>query len=144
MTQEEKFLLLQDLCARLPYGVKVQDELGRINKLVIGNADLVRLYYNDFSIYGEKALSLPLLRPMSSMTEEEKKEFSAFGFEVIDHINANRDECPKYQVIEVSNFSGITKVTDFLNAHHFDYRGLIEKGLAIEAPEGMYNLKEKV
>ena len=68
-------MLLKELCARLPYGVKVQDELGRVNKLVIGNADLIRLFYNDFSIYGENALSLPLLRPMSSMTEEEKKEY---------------------------------------------------------------------
>ena len=61
MTQEEKQLLLKDLCARLPYGVKVQDELGRVNKLTIGNADLVRLFYNNFSTYGENALSLPLL-----------------------------------------------------------------------------------
>ena len=63
MTQEQKDLLLKDLCARLPYGVKVRDELGRINKLVIGNNDLVRLYYNDFSIYSEEKLSLPYLYP---------------------------------------------------------------------------------
>jgi hypothetical protein len=35
----------------------------------------------------------------------------------------------------------MVKLIDWLNAHHFDYRGLIDKGLAIEAPEGMYNLK---
>ena len=50
MTQENKELLLKGLCYRLPYGVKVRDQLGRINKLVIGNADLTRLYYNDFGI----------------------------------------------------------------------------------------------
>lgn len=51
MTQKEKYSLLKGLCYRLSYGVKVQDELGRINKLVIGNADLNILYHNDFSIY---------------------------------------------------------------------------------------------
>ena len=75
MTQEDKELLLKDLCARLPYGIKVQDELRRINKLVIGNNDLIRLYYNDFSIYGEEQISLPYLLPLSTMTEEQYNEF---------------------------------------------------------------------
>ena len=75
MTQENKELLLKELCARLPYLVKVQDELGRINKLVIGNNDLIRLYYNDFSIYGEEQISLPYLFPLSSMTKEQYNEF---------------------------------------------------------------------
>ena len=56
----------------------------------------------------------PYLRPMSSMTEEEYQEF---GYDVL-----------RYTPREL----------DWLNEHHFDYRGLIEKGLAIEAPEGMY------
>ena len=78
MTQEDKELLLKDFCARLPYGVKVQDELGRINKLVIGNNDLIRLFYNDFSIYSEEQLSLPYLFPLSSMTEEQYNEFFSY------------------------------------------------------------------
>ena len=117
MTQEDKELLLKDLCARLPYGVKVQNELGKINKLVIGNADLNRLYYNDFSIYSEKNLSLPYLRPMSSMTEEQSKEYhelisGMFGTSAL--IN--------FEILE-----------DFFHKNHFDYRGLIKKGLAIDA-----------
>ena len=117
MTQEDKELLLKDLCARLPYGVKVQNELGKINKLVIGNADLNRLYYNDFSIYSEKNLSLPYLRPMSSMTEEQSKEYheligGMFGTSAL--IN--------FEILE-----------DFFHKNHFDYRGLINKGLAIDA-----------
>lgn len=111
MTQEYKELLLKDLCARLPYGVMVKDELGRINKLVIGNADLVRLYYNDFSIYGEK-LSLPYLFPLSSMTEEQQINLTKF---VANGIN------------------GENILYDWYNKNHFDYRGLIEKGLAIDA-----------
>jgi hypothetical protein len=121
MTQEDKELLLKDLCARLPYGVKVRDELGRVNKLVIGNADLIRLYYNDFSIYRENALSLPYLRPMSSMTEEEEIEYDA-TFATIE-IDGHYDSTMTY------------KSFDFLNAHHFDYRGLIPKGLALEVTE---------
>lgn len=110
MTQEERDLLLKDLCSRLPHGVKVRDELGRINKLVIGNADLVRLYYKDFSIYSEEKLSLPYLFPMSSMTGEQRKEY---GLVLCGELSINQ--------------------YDWLNAHHFDYRGLIEKGLAIDA-----------
>lgn len=113
MTQEDKELLLKDLCARLPYGVKVQDELGRINKLVIGNNDLIRLYYNDFSIYGEEKLSLPYLFPLSSMTEEQKQE--------------------EYKICKYYINRYESNLIDFYNKNHFDYRGLIEKGLAINA-----------
>jgi hypothetical protein len=111
MKQEDKDLLLQDLCGRLPYGVKVQDEIGRINKLVIGNADLVRLYYNDFSIYSEKQLSLPCLFPLSSMTEEQKTS---------------------HNFLKHSAYASPTKLIDFYNKNHFDYRDLIPKGLAID------------
>ena len=140
MEENLKQLLLKDLCARLPYGVIVR-YFGVTKELlgIIPSTENVMVGY-DINDYEDSCIEdiKPYLRPMSSMTEEEKKEFSIFGFEVIDHINANRDECPKYQVIEVSNFSGITEITVWFNAHHFDYRGLIEKGLAIEAPEGMY------
>ena len=108
MTQEEKDLLLKDLCARLPYGVKVQDEIGRINKLVIGNADLVRLYHNDFSIYSEEKLSVPYLVPLSSMTEEQQKNLTKF---VANGIN------------------GENILYDWYNKNHFDYRNLINKNL---------------
>ena len=136
MTQKDKELLLKDLTARLPYGVKVQDELGRVNKLTIGNADLIRLFYNDFSIYGEKALSLPLLRPLSSMTEEEREYIE--------------DKCAFTTIGPIGgNFGLIMPVIaaewliDFYNSHHLDWRGLIPMGLALEAPEGVYNIKEK-
>ena len=119
MIQEDKELLLKDICARLPYGVKVQDELGRINKLVIGNNDLIRLYYNDFSIYGEEKLSFPYLFPLSSMTDEQKMFLK------------QQNWC-----IAIST-SGTVETTiegiDWLNKNHFDYRGLIKKGLAIDA-----------
>lgn len=116
MTQEDKELLLKDLCARLPYGVKVQDELGRINKLVIGNNDLIRLYYNDFSIYGEEELSLPYLFPLSSMTNYQKSDYQFITERWMNN--------PSHS---------ISDSIDWLNKNHFDYRGLIEKELAIDA-----------
>ena len=122
MTQEDKDLLLKDLCARLPYGVKVQDELGRINKLVIGNADLNRLYHNDFSIYSEEKLSLPYLFPLSSMTEEQK------------------DECCSLQQKVIYNNKGLVNsdVMEYVNwcyKNHIDINNLILMGLTIDATE---------
>ena len=104
MTQEEKEVLLKDLCARLPYGVKLKRFDGEI-------VELTPLLFATFAIENFK----PYLRPMSSMTEEEKREY--------------------FDVTQVSNHCA---AIDWLNAHHFDYRGLIEKGLALEVHEGMY------
>ena len=123
----DKELLLKDLCARLPYGVKVQDELGRINKLVIGNADLNRLYYNDFSTYSEEKLSLPYLFPLSSMTEEQYNEFFSYYHNIeMAEIKASGDYLKAACIGDDAKCS-------WLNENHFDYRGLIEKGLAIDA-----------
>lgn len=131
MTQENKELLLKDLCARLPYGVKVQDELGRTNKLVIGNADLVRLYYNDFSIYGENALSLPLLRPLSSMTDEELHEVQEILGKDVEICNGFIDIVDSSR--KTFSFLELQAVFEWFLKNHFDYRGLIDKGLAIDA-----------
>ena len=111
MTQEDKKLLLADLCARLPYRVKYQD---RIDKEVLTLTLGIIHHYERF---------IPYLRPMSSMTEEEKETYESFI------IGIAADEI------------GAWELTDWLNEHHFDYRGLIEKGLAIKAPEGMYEIK---
>lgn len=115
MTQEEKQLLLVDLCARLPYEVYAEtiNELGEthINRISPENINLV------FSGWFKDCK--PYLRPMSSMTEEERAERTALLYELEGHIN--EDVTYKYQ--------------DWLNAHHLDYRGLIEKGLAIAVTE---------
>ena len=132
MTQEYKELLLKDLCARLPYGVMVKDELGRINKLVIGNADLVRLYYNDFSIYGENALSLPFLRPLSSITDEELHEVQEILGKSVEICNGFINIVEILQE-KIFSFRELQGVFEWLLKNHFDYEGLIEKGLAIDA-----------
>lgn len=134
MTNEEKQLLLKDLCGRLPYETRVRYIYAFAGAVGIsGYSDEGILSYNklqDFSLsnvgYEKRRVDniLPYLRPMSSMTEEERNEFDEYTFEVISFFG---------QAVEAG------QLTDWLNAHHFDYRGMIEKKLAIEAPEGMYN-----
>ena len=117
MTQEDKELLLKDLCARLPYHTIVSTGEGDLElvKVDILNG-LVYVFSESFLEFDAFEIK-PYLRPMSSMTEEERKEYERFS------------NCS-------IGFAPI--LMDWLNAHHFDYSGLIEKGLALEAPEGMY------
>ncbi len=140
MTQEEKQLLLIDLCARLPYEVMIY---------LHTSSDRGSTIVLDSSIYGfiEDVLNnspyeikeiKPYLRPISSMTEDEKEEIKALGaeFSPLGSIRFRIEEDENdgfeygYQWLDI---------LDFLNSHHFDYRGLIEKGLALEAKEGMYD-----
>lgn len=117
MTQEDKQLVLQDLCARLPYGVKVTFAESS------GREDCILNSQHLNSTYAIEYLGLkPYLRPMSSMTEEEYDEFE----ELIRTEDSNL------------NLSETTaRVTiDWLNKNMFDYRGLIPKGLAIAVTEG--------
>ena len=147
MTQEEKQLLLKDLCGRLSHFENWVQYDGK-DYVVIGYGHgRVSLLPSLFSsAVGPCPLVeevRPYLRPMSSMTEEEfieLKNYSELIWEdntlELSNYNGHKcldfwlEECPAYVVI---------LVFDWLNAHHFDYRGLIDKGLAIEAPEGMYN-----
>ena len=117
MTNAEKQLLLKDLCKRLPYGVKFQGEDSNVYTLDAANY---------FVLQVEDMVFKPYLRPMSSMTQEEKEEY--------------RNECNKILSMPFK-INGPYPIVDWLNAHHFDHRGLIEKGLALEAPEGMYKNK---
>lgn len=141
MDKQDRELLLKDLSARLPYGVKISLNTEGIQNIGVLDA----LYPNDECIivdYLEKRFPLkngygtvdygrfsleesnfkPYLRPMSSMTEEEKKELGMLGCEGnIEHEHGIFYRCQ-----------------DLLNRNHFDYRGLIPKGLAIEAPKNMY------
>ena len=125
MTQEEKELLLKDLSVRLPYGVKLKRFDGEIVKLT-------PLLFATFAIENFK----PYLRPMSSMTEEEFLEYNNIKYnKVTCRDNWKRIDIGKFQNVGIIP---IEEYLDWLNEHHFDYRGLIEKGLALEAPEGLY------
>lgn len=139
MTQEDKQLLLQDLCARLPYGVKVmvrgwdydRDCDFTTIETLIGIDD--RFIHTIWDKTGDKdkhsiiePLSIldykPYLRSMSSMTEEEKIEHGDRCYFTLECISTNQ----QYYFNELY---------DWLNKNHFDYRGLIPKGLAIEVTE---------
>lgn len=157
MTQEEKDLLLKDLCARLPYGVKVSI-LEYLNAEILVGLDINKQTFNlEYSI-GQPIFSRhndliikPYLRPMSSMTEDEKegllnllfdKEAKNFYIDEEGFIDGKTSDLMK-DGFNYPSFGPINIVlyTNWLNVHHFDYRGLIEKGLALEAPEGMYKNK---
>ena len=150
MTQKEKFILLQDLSARLPYGVivdiKYNKEHGSSDRLRICSEGSLTLNTDLMGLCIEEEIYLkPYLRPMSSMTEEEKKEFHKLKQFSVTVVMPNGVSLlkPTYIVDLEDDGDGMNYLYDWLNAHHFDYRGLIEKGLALKAPEGMYNTKEK-
>lgn len=151
MKQEDRQVLLKDLSARLPYKVIVEivsyaDKTSRpwFGELSCKDLDC---FIHDVAYESIK----PYLRPMSSMTEEERSEFSkllvkryceedweghistSYCIE-IDDVYIDDENRIKYP----SSFS--MDAIDWLNANQFDYRGLIHMGLAIEAPEGMYNI----
>ena len=130
MTQEEKELLLKDLCARLPYGVKmsVNDRVEVLQGInIVDNI----VEYSSF-LASEIEHCKPYLFPLSSMTEEQKEELKQKHIKdeelYVECLTkaAKGDRSMKGKVI-------IHYAMDWCNANHFDYRGLIEKGLAIDA-----------
>ena len=130
MTQEEKQLLLKDLCARLPYGVNIRATFLSFTEDKLETRDIELTYYNAGYLDEHWIEAKPYLRPMSSMTEEERKELSDKAIELeLDYL-AQNDE-PN----SIKGMMSSTYQIDWLNAHHFDYRGLIEKGLAIAVTE---------
>ena len=141
MTQEDKQLLLKDLCTRLPYGVKGLALGGRddtISVLVPVEYPWVKTDTGLVCHLGTGQFK-PYLRPMSSMTEEEFVEYHHIKYNKVTYRdNWKRIDVGKYHNVGIIP---IDEYLDWLNAHHFDYRGLIEKDLALEAPEDMYNTK---
>ena len=135
MKNEEKELLIKFLCKMLPYWVKVKVETndgngneikddGVLNSVFIDEYGMVYICIDgaEYELNDVK----PYLRTMSSMTKEEKAIYSNYkivvrGLGIVFEYN-------------------LDFVTEWLLKHHFDYLGLIEKGLAIEAPEGMYDM----
>ena len=127
MTQEDKKIILKDLYSRLLYGFKIHRFSDNVD-IVINSID----EFSHFLDCSEDDDFKPYLRPMSSMTKEERHELCN-----IRPCYINSDDI--VNGTQCNNFIQASECQDWLNAHHFDYRGLIEKGLALEAPEGMYN-----
>ena len=126
MTQEDKELLFKDLSARLPYHVKckVWLEDGTTEE---GLLDLQHNYGNVLqdAFYYDKIKDIkPYLLPMSSMTEEQTEELKKL-------INTGQNDNNEFM-------RSLCRI-DFYHKHHFDYRGLIPMGLAIDATNlGIY------
>ena len=139
MTQKDKKLLLKDLCARLPYGLKIRFIAVKDNSKIVGEIEGIEQTGDVSFSYWSKAEKKyiimysclyedyikPYLRPMSSMTEKEHCEYNSFSLGE-DWISNPYMSVPSFHVM------------DWLNEHHFDYRGLIEKGFALKAPKRMY------
>ncbi len=132
MIQENKQLLLKDLCARLPYGVKVciklpnhqkhifEEQVGELKELTSYGGYLVNSKGIDYRSFNLDIK--PYLHQLSSMTEEEREKFNISG----GVMSYN----PQNDTWAISAFT--PEAYDWLNANHFDYRGLIPKCLAIE------------
>ena len=146
MTQEDKQLLLKDLNARLPYGVYVEHTTTKIRGKL--NGIIFEHIYNDTdsiqdinawaTFFGDEYVDAtyfrPFLRPMSSMTEEEKSVLCnmlimrpdfTYGIPLFKEVYKDKNWVDNW------NYCSF-KAIDWLNEHHLDYKGLIEKGLAIE------------
>ena len=162
MNEAQMNLLEKELHARLPYGIKGIASVKKFVKKIVESSDaefsyeekkvdveaeLVAIKYNDSILLEYEPVDIldnyslkdfkPYLRPMSSMTKEELKElrdifngdidFNEWGLDILN------SDFKRFSYLE------LLAVFDWLNAHHFDYRGLIEKGLALVAPDGIYN-----
>ena len=174
MTQENKELLLKDLCARLPFHVKVAIDFEGYLEVLPDDENLQYTYRKNLKFildYENKTIEdiskephilyaypcterfamlrgytyeldygvpvefiKPYLRPMSSMTEEEKKEIRKFFRKCIDDLHGKSSDEQFFL-----GFCQDAESLDYLNIHHLDYRGLIPMGLALEAPKDMYS-----
>lgn len=154
MTQEEKQLLLVDLCTRASYGVNclfkwsytnettggeevIAEQIDTIKSINFHIKEVEANYYGEW--IGVEDCK-PYLRPMSSMTEEERMEFTKLfdkwhDDELFDYI----EEGVEFSIWKHKGISAV--VFDWFNKKMFDYRGLIPMGLALPAPEDMYSTK---
>lgn len=125
MTEYEKQLLTEDLCQRLPYGVKVSFIASSRPFNTLGGYFDSQFYLTEPELWTYPQYIKPFLRSTEEMTESELKEY----LDTMDRIEVGENI---YKYIETA------KTYKYLNSHHFDYRGLIGKGLAIKADRKIY------
>ena len=125
MTKEDKKLLIEDLCARLPFGLKCFDTNAEEDFLLSDISDTDTDYPTLNYGYTQADDVRPYLRPESAMTEKERKEFE--GLAVV------------LGAVDAGNQASLA--VRFIYEHHIDWRGLIPKGLAFEAEKGMYRFE---
>ena len=135
MTQEEKSILLKDLCARLPYGLLVKTPDHFNPQVVDGINNKLEVIVQNNLCYSLFFEAKPYLRPMTSMTDEEKAQVQMF-MDIVTGENYGDGYSP-------SAWDAMNGFAQYCDSRHLDHRGLIFKGLALESPEGMYNAKTK-
>lgn len=139
MTQEQKDLLIKDLCSRLPYGVKIdipdlfistKNNIEVLNEIFCGDDGEFRCNNSGMLIKYVK----PYLFPLSSITREQREEFIKFA-----DYEPRLEDCGRHQELyyydlvgHENNLYPNSDAIDWLDKNLFDYRGLIEKGLAID------------
>ena len=145
MTQEDKELLLKDLCARLPYEVILLAPNRKVTYQTDGNTSAELLVEEEWK---------PYLRSLPSMTREEKKELERLIDKKLNGIEQEDDDEWAPWVLHYTTgirnsiggekfyFDDMSLIYDWLNSHHFDYRGLISKGLAIAVTKDNNPYKE--
>ena len=129
MTLEDKKLLIQDVMARLPYDTKfdlngIRGSIHQVNIYTVYNTSGGTDYICSVDFFGDgNPIDIehfkPCLFPMDLMTEEQKEEYCTIQ--------------DKYLASSLHRVTDSYELFDWLNKNHFDYRGLIEKGLAIDA-----------
>ena len=132
LNEQEETLVLNDICARLIHGVKIAkvdimtEEVQGAYEVISVNKDRKTVAFDTpdcvIHCYRNMEMVKPYLRPLTSMTDDERKEYNDIVKNIIDFY-----DCPKSE--DVCFF---IVLIDWLNVHHFDYRGLIERGLAIK------------
>jgi hypothetical protein len=142
MTQEEKELLIKELCARASYGVKVKLEskprkiIGVVGDNIIVNGMVDgKKTWDEYNI--EEFKIKPYLRSLSTMTEAEKDEVKEICADYLDEWENAETVVDRWKLDAKTSY--LRSV--FYNSHNLDWNGLIEKGLALEAPEDMYDTK---
>ena len=137
MTQEEKDLLLKDLCARLPYGVKGEKYTIRIDEEFVPLIDVEIIIAEDIiTLNGCPGYMIkPYLFPLSSMTEEQYKEWSDLAEEPLDEILTRNANGKKMSTLEhhLLIAKSLTDPVNYCYKNHFDIYGLIPMGLANDA-----------
>ena len=139
MTQEDKDLLLKDLCARLPYGIKASYYGSEEERETWDEIESIT--FDGYVDIGQYSLPIerikPYLFPLSSMTEEEFDKLKEYGKLEYDNLDLVSFHNGTYKMLDFYlngvPSGAVIRVFDWLNKNHFDYRGLIESGLAIDA-----------
>ncbi len=132
MTEKEKQLLIKDLCTRLPYGINVLTKDGDKGHIVgvddteKGVFEIHIIEDGDSYTYDESIENFkPYLRPMGSMTKEERKEYESFIFTQHHEWDGHSTHTDYVEIDDVERY------VTWLNKKGFDYRGLIPMGLAL-------------